>query len=124
MNRDSREPKTLNELFLMSVSAAIREKPDWDKKMKDETIFSKWKTEAGASDEMMDYIRDELNWYLTMRDGSMEIAGVDGTWQADGLIPEELTVALSDGVAKLENVPESMKDYHPGTNNQVNFLSF
>ena len=104
---------------MMSISSSIRGKPNWEEKSKDPAIFSKWKHEADASDDIMQYIKDELEWYKSMKDGLMEISGVDGIWQADGLIPDDLTTSLSKGVEKLENVPDNEKDYHPGTDNQV-----
>jgi hypothetical protein len=40
-------------------------------------------------------------------------------WQADGQVPESLRKSLLREVAKLENVPEKDKDWHPGSNGQV-----
>ena len=37
----------------------------------------------------------------------------------DGLIPDDLTQQLKCEIAKLEQVPEEKKDWHPGSNHQV-----
>jgi len=52
-------------------------------------------------------------------DGSVVPSPVDGVYQADGLIPQELRETLLKGVAVLENVDDAKKDWHPGSNNQV-----
>lgn len=117
-------PKALVELELLALSGAIREKDNWFEKMWDDEIVGKWKEEAlaqGASEEVFNYVLEELRYYDKLRDGTIEPAAVDGVWKADGIVPEEITQALIEGVAKLENVPEEAKDWHPGSNNQVNF---
>ncbi len=63
---------------------------------------------------------DELKWQAEQRKVSpIQQAAIDGVWQADDLVPAELKAALIKGVAKLENVPEDKRDYHPGTNKQA-----
>lgn len=39
--------------------------------------------------------------------------------KSDTAVPESLREALQNAVAKLENVPEYMKDWHPNSNDQV-----
>lgn len=56
---------------------------------------------------------------MSIKDGSIEVAAVDYTWQSDTLIDNKLRDELIDGVRELENVPENKKDWHPGSNNQV-----
>jgi hypothetical protein len=120
---DGRQPKTLLEMQLMSLSASIRSKDKWYEKMEDATIVDKWKQEAtqqGATQELIQYVLDELKYYKSLRDGNIEISPVDGVWQADGLIPQEIKNELNNSVTQLlENVDESEKDWHPGSNNQV-----
>ncbi len=41
--------------------------------------------------------------------------------KGDGLIPDELKKDLIASVFKLENVSDSEKDWHPGSNHQVGF---
>lgn len=58
-------------------------------------------------------------YYLSVKDGSIEVGAVDYTWQSDALIDKKLHDELVAGVSDLENVPEAQKDWHPGSNNQV-----
>ena len=46
-------------------------------------------------------------------------SAVDGVYQADDLIPNKLREDLLKGVSVLENVSDDLKDWHPGSNNQV-----
>lgn len=56
---------------------------------------------------------------MSIRDGAVEVAAVDNTWQSDTLIDKNLHDELVAGVSVLENVPDAKKDWHPGSNNQV-----
>jgi len=127
----------------MEISAAIREKVDWERKKDDPAIVARWRRETqtplrrngellnaedGMDDvlsgnfvtrEMMDYALAELTYYQRCIDGPMQIAGVDGVWRADNLIEVSLRNALRQQVALLENVPDDQKDWHPGSNQQV-----
>ena len=118
-----RPPKSLNELKIMRFSGAIRSKVNWYEKMKNETIVNKWKQEALEqnilSEKQIDYVLDELEYYDSIRDGSLEMSAVDGVWQSDDLIPSDVKQSLVACVAPFENVPEKDKDWHPGTNQQV-----
>lgn len=60
-----------------------------------------------------------IGYYLSIKDGSIEVAAVDYTWQSDTLIDEKLRDELIAGVSVLEDVPDAKKDWHPGSNNQV-----
>lgn len=56
---------------------------------------------------------------MSIKDGSIEPAAVDYTWQSDALIDEKLRNDLVAGVSALENVEDAKKDWHPGSNHQV-----
>lgn len=136
-------PKTVDEMDLITLSIAIREKPNWAEKMNDPLIVAKWKAEIADSFEQnekkFDFVMAELgkllHWkgssklkshipfslghYLSIKDGSIEVAAVDCTWQSDELIDKKLKDELIAGVSVLENVPSDKKDWHPGSNNQV-----
>ncbi|KAF9336148.1 hypothetical protein BG006_009559 [Podila minutissima] len=95
----------LPELVLVAASNAIRDKLNWWEKYQD----------------------PELDWYVEQRlkpvqskrsEVPIEIA-VDGTRKADGLISPELKKRLLAGVNKLMDVPEHLKDWHPGSDKQV-----
>ncbi|CAF1426543.1 unnamed protein product [Adineta ricciae] len=116
-------PKTQAELYMMNLSGVIRSKPEWFKKMNEKTIRKKWKQEAlqqyDLSEKQIDYVLNELIYYDSIRDGSMEMSTVDGVWQSDQLISNDIKQSLIENVRKLEDIPASDKDWHPGTNQQI-----
>ncbi|XP_037046844.1 uncharacterized protein LOC119081759 [Bradysia coprophila] len=118
-----RAPRTVTELKLIKVSQTIRAKPDWMEKLKNPTIVAKWKSECAkqnVNETEFQYILDELRYYAALTEGPIEIGPVDGTWQSDRLIDEQLQTAFKESVFELlENVDESEKDYHPGSKNLV-----
>ena len=85
--------------------------------MKDPTIWSKWS--QGNTQDMMKYVKEELEWYEANHPGPIQKSGVDAVYFFDDLIPEGVTKDLIKDVAQLENVPDHLKDWHPGSNNQV-----
>lgn len=66
----------------------------------------------------MDYVFDELKYYVSISQEKAEPAAVDGTWQAESLIEPSLKEEFT---AAVRNYLESTgdKDYHPWSNNQV-----
>ena len=115
-------PRTLVELEMMRLSGFIRGRPLWWEKRLKEEITTKWRKDAlkqGFTKEQFDYVLAELEHYDSLRQGGLQVSAVDGVWQADDWIPQELVEALKVGVAKLEAVPEHEKDWHPGTREQV-----
>ena len=117
------KPKSQLELNLMRLSASIRSKPDWYEKIKTESICSKWRQEAleqsSLTEKQIDYVLDELEYYDKIRENSIEMSTVDGVWQSDSLINNEVKQSFIECVKVLEDIPESERDWHPGTNNQV-----
>ena len=116
--------RTLRELEMIALSAHIRQKPDWFIKMTDADIVSKWTKEAlgqGMTDAQVRYVLAELERYAALRDPAtgVEVSVADGVWQSDSLIEEELRSRLAEAVRPLEDVPDSEKDWHPGSNGQV-----
>ena len=116
-------PKTVLELNMMRMSGAIRSKSKWFDKFKDQTIRNKWKEEAleqgQLTDKQIDYVLAELEYYDSLRDNSMEMSPVDGVWQSDQLIPDQIKQTLITSVRSLEDIPDKEKDWHPGTNQQI-----
>ncbi|CUA75280.1 ABC transporter C family member 4 [Rhizoctonia solani] len=118
--------KPLVELEMARLSAELRRKPSWWIKCRDESILAKWRDEALAEANLMDqshidYVLKELDGYANLRDeaSGAEVSCYDKIWQSDSLVPASLKERLMTGVAKLENVPESEKDWHPRANGQV-----
>eukprot|EP01137_Pigoraptor_chileana_P019097 Opistho-2@79654 len=115
-------PVPLREVVMNQYSAAVRDKPNWEQKLKDPAIVAKWNAEArtqGVSKKMAKYIIAELEYYASIKDGPMQVSGIDGTWQADGLVPEALKNELLANVTVLEDVPKDLQDWHPGSDKQV-----
>ena len=52
---------TVRELNMMAIMDKITDKPDWDKKVFDDTIIQKWRQEALAT-EGMDVSEKMLDW--------------------------------------------------------------
>ncbi|KAG8705992.1 hypothetical protein FRC09_002641 [Ceratobasidium sp. 395] len=118
--------KPLVELEMTRLSAALREKDLWWTKFQNEEILAKWRVEAVQQAKLMkpshiDYVLKELDGYAKLRDEAtgVEVGCYDKIWQSDKLVPSSLKQRLLDGIAKLENVPDSEKDWHPRSNHQV-----
>ncbi|MFF2652681.1 DUF4246 domain-containing protein [Streptomyces sp. NPDC058045] len=116
--------RTLRELQMMRCSAHIRAKPGWFDKMNDAGIVARWAREAvaqGLTEAQVRYVLAELAYYAELRDGrtGIEVSAVDGVWQSDTLVDDELRSRLREAVRVLEKVPEAEQDWHPGSNGQV-----
>ncbi|WP_309054654.1 DUF4246 domain-containing protein [Streptomyces sp.] len=117
-------PRTVRERQMIRCSAHIREKPGWFDKMNDAGIVARWTREAldqGLTEAQVRYVLDELAHYAGLRDErtGMEVSGVDGVWQSDTLVDDELRSRLREAVRVLEEVPDEEKDWHPGSGGQV-----
>ncbi|MFD9457628.1 DUF4246 domain-containing protein [Streptomyces sp. NPDC059985] len=117
-------PRTLRELEMMECSSHIRAKPGWFDKMRDADIVARWTQEAlsqGLTEAQVRYVLAELVHYAALRDArtGIEVSAVDGVWQSDSLIDDELASRLRRAVEVLEQVPEDEKDWHPGSDAQV-----
>ena len=51
--------------------------------------------------------------------GNVRPSPVDGVFESDSLVSEEVRGELQRGVRLLEDVPEELKDWHPGSDGQV-----
>ncbi|KAG0044153.1 hypothetical protein BGZ83_010598 [Gryganskiella cystojenkinii] len=136
----------LSELRMRAASNAIREKPQWWQKLKDPVIADRWRQELVNSrimrnngdeeqegvagrlfpDDQIRFIFQELEWYAQLRQDQVDTGveapierAIDGTLRSDGLVPEALKQRLLTCVGKLANVPDHLKDWHPGSNKQV-----
>ncbi|MCY0936831.1 DUF4246 domain-containing protein [Streptomyces sp. H34-S4] len=117
-------PRTLRELQMMQCSSHIRAKPDWFVKMNDADIVARWTQEAvaqGLTEAQVRYVLAELVHYAALRDGQtgVEVSGVDGVWHSDALVDDKLSDRLREAVQVLEQVPETERDWHPGSDGQV-----
>ncbi|KAF9893467.1 hypothetical protein FE257_010779 [Aspergillus nanangensis] len=116
---------TFREILMMRVINTITEKPEWDRKVFDKDIVSKWRDEIAASGEditpkMMDWIFHELQLKAETLQEKNYIRVFDaGVFKADSAVTEEERGALQDAVAPLEQIPEDEKDYHPRSDGKV-----
>lgn len=75
---------------------------------------------TGADEAVVNYVFKELEqYYAFCIDGPIEMATVEGAYQADNLIPADLKATFAKQVAALENVPDADKDWHPDSDDQV-----
>ncbi|KAI9219270.1 hypothetical protein BC828DRAFT_174884 [Blastocladiella britannica] len=110
---------TLKELELLDLIGAVREKPQWARKVLDPTISAKWCTEladqSGACKQDLDYVFAELNWqalHQPLAAGPDNVAGIDDALAEDRRLRlmELVRTGLERGVEK---------DWHPRAKNQV-----
>ncbi|MFF2773909.1 DUF4246 domain-containing protein [Streptomyces sp. NPDC058052] len=117
-------PRTLRELQMIRCSAHLRSKPGWFDKRNDAGIVARWTREAvaqGLTEAQVRYVLAELAHYAGLRDDrtGIEVSAVDGVWQSDALVDDELRSRLREAVRVLEEVPEAELDWHPGSGGQV-----
>ncbi|PVU92923.1 hypothetical protein BB559_003551 [Furculomyces boomerangus] len=113
--------KTVFEQNILKVLTEIKNKPNWNQKIKNSEIREKWIKELQPhfEEKVINYAIDETLYYSDIFTGSLVPGAVDCTYIDDNCIPEELLNELKQNVAKLEDVPEHEKDWHPGSDNQV-----
>lgn len=109
---------------MMQCSAHLRAKPGWFDKMKDADIVARWTKEAvdqGLTEAQVRYVMAELAHYASLREErtGIEVSAVDGVWQSDTLVDDELRSRLREAVRVLEEVPDAELDWHPGSDGQV-----
>ncbi|KAF4303366.1 putative duf1665 domain containing protein [Botryosphaeria dothidea] len=120
---------TLRERRMLDFITQISDKPDWDRKVLDQEIVAKWKSEACRFDEscqddflsepMFEYCIAELRekalvhqekGFITVMDCEAAVA------KSDSAVAESLRHSLMQAVRPLEDVPDRLKDWHPGSN--------
>ncbi|KIY47901.1 hypothetical protein FISHEDRAFT_74239 [Fistulina hepatica ATCC 64428] len=118
------EPRILAEQRMNALSWSIRRKPNWETKLKDPTILAKWRSDAFDAQKSLkreEKMTENMAPYarLIVPESGIKHACDDAIFWADKLVSQKLTDDLRREVAKLEDVPESEKDWHPGSNHQV-----
>ncbi|TFK36203.1 hypothetical protein BDQ12DRAFT_725248 [Crucibulum laeve] len=124
--RGAQRLTTLREFTMLRLMNQLTDKPDWDKKVFDESITTKWRAEALAAEntdvteEMIDYCIAELQYKAKKFPTKGFVAVYNGdVVKSDVAIPFSLQEALKLAVAPLEDVPEREKDWHPGSDEKV-----
>ncbi|KAM0269429.1 hypothetical protein ACHAQH_009744 [Verticillium albo-atrum] len=118
---------TVRERAMMRLMDAVTDKQNWQVKIFDDDITSKWFAEATAIDELIsqkawDWCLEELRDKAAAFEASGAVRVYDAASRcvkADNVVSPELTAELKAGVAPLLAVPENQRDYHPGSNDQV-----
>ncbi|KAK7934875.1 hypothetical protein PG985_000370, partial [Apiospora marii] len=123
---------TERELRMLDFVNQITDKPDWHKKVFDGEIVQKWKEEGVRFDEALhDFYLSEKMFEVCLEELCEKAAIFEKTQmvhvldseltvvKSDSMVPPELQQKLLSAVRPLEDVPESQKDWHPGSNNQV-----
>ncbi|KAJ5519230.1 hypothetical protein N7453_001652 [Penicillium expansum] len=114
---------THREVLMMRVVNTITDKPQWDQKVFDKNITTKWRDEIAQSGQdvtpkMMDWIIEELQWKANILKETGHVCVFDvGVIKSDTAVSKELQQSLKEAVKPLEDMPE--KDYHPGSDNKV-----
>ncbi|MCJ1445848.1 MAG: hypothetical protein MMC23_006353 [Stictis urceolatum] len=116
----------LRELKMMQIMNQITDKTDWETKVFDDAVASKWKQEAvdfkghDVTQQMMDWVVDELRWKAKDFKETRMLTVYDGdVVKSDDAVPSSFKLALQAAVETLENIPEANKDYHPGSDGKV-----
>ncbi|KAM0460202.1 hypothetical protein ACHAPV_004991 [Trichoderma viride] len=110
----------IREVCMLKFVEEITNKAQWWEKVFNPQIAEKWKQEA-LEMNWKEY-RDYADFTPAMADASGLIPIFDYSScviKSDSLVPESLRNALRSEAAKLENVPDEEKDWHPGTTRKV-----
>jgi hypothetical protein len=117
---------TARELAMLRLMNAITEKPNWQDKIKDETIAAKWHDEAVAlpliSEQTWQWCLDELREKADQSKTTGRTPAYDSACRcvkSDVLVSPELRAELVANVAPLLAIPDDLKDWHPGSDGQV-----
>ncbi|KAJ2721409.1 hypothetical protein GGI07_003974 [Coemansia sp. Benny D115] len=116
---DSRSEKRIRQM-----TSAIRAKDQWMEKLKNPEIRNRWSEEAkqaSLTDAELAYALDELDYYASLHPPGSNtfLSPVENVWYSDSLVDEDTERELKKYTAIMEDVPESAKDWHPGSNEQV-----
>ncbi|KAL0566582.1 hypothetical protein V5O48_015427 [Marasmius crinis-equi] len=118
----------VRERTMMAMVNEITDKPEWDRKVNDETIAAKWKSEALAkegvdfSEAMFDYCIAELRdkaVHLSKTGRVIVLDSKAAVVKSDTAVPASLADELKAAVKPLEDVPDRAKDWHPGSDQKV-----
>ncbi|KAI0970801.1 hypothetical protein F4678DRAFT_461931 [Xylaria arbuscula] len=126
----------VREIRMMEFMNQITDKPEWERKVFDEEIVNAWRKEAMGheareidldgdvymSEKMFDNcikeLRDKAHEYndtglISILDAEIEVV------KSDSAISSSLAGLLKATVKPLEDVPEHLRDWHPGSDNKV-----
>ncbi|KAK5655115.1 hypothetical protein OQA88_6014 [Cercophora sp. LCS_1] len=129
---------TLREKRMLDFINQITDKPDWETKVFNEDIVAKWKDEGVRgwqerldsapedpvflSDQMFEFcikeLRDKAESFK--QTGRVKILDAElAVVKSDKAISEDLQKELKEAVKTLEDIPDRLKDWHPGSDETV-----
>lgn len=124
----------IREYCMLEAVESLTNKPEWWRKVRDSDIAAKWRAEMLAMDwqafhqyadftpNMADACIEELRLKADMYEQTGLIPVFDYSacvLKSDSLLDAELTDKLIELLKPLEDVPESAKDWHPGSDGKV-----
>ncbi|KAK4221203.1 hypothetical protein QBC38DRAFT_139315 [Podospora fimiseda] len=123
---------TTRELRMLGFINQITDKPNWEDKVFDDEIVSRWRAEADAhetvdgdiymSKEMFDFCIQELKDKSEHYKKTGRVNVLDAELlviKSDNAVSRDLQKELQEGVKVLEDVPNHKKDWHPGAEDSV-----
>ena len=114
------EPYTLAEQSMMAALGAVKDKPEWYKKVGVADIAARWRKEMqeqGLHPTQIEWVLEELRHEAKTSSAELAASPVDGVYQSDSIVSEQLRQQLMQQVAPLEQVAHP--DYHPGSHEQM-----
>ncbi|EDR10107.1 uncharacterized protein LACBIDRAFT_325714 [Laccaria bicolor S238N-H82] len=127
---------TLCEMTMLAFMNQLTDKPGWDKKVFDSTITEKWKEEVLSqaqpassnalvppdasevmTEKLVDWCIAELQFKAKafQENGGLVSIYNSDVVKLDTAIPSEVQVSLHTAVVPLEDIPDRLKDWHPGS---------
>ncbi|KAM0321537.1 hypothetical protein ACHAQA_010027 [Verticillium albo-atrum] len=122
----------IRECCMMKVINELSDKPEWWRKVKEDTIANRWKKEALVMDWAA-YLNNVL--LLTLCQCIQELRIKADLYENSGLMPvydyraaviksdaimtPELAASLRDAIKPLEDIPPEAKDWHPRSHQRV-----
>ncbi|KAF4931548.1 hypothetical protein CGCVW01_v000457 [Colletotrichum viniferum] len=126
---------TYSELAIMWFIEQITNKLDWHVKVFNDDIAAKWKAEVMAvdwasvglkyahfDDDMFEWSLEELRQKAKLYEATGIIPVFDysaAVIKSDNALTPEIKEELKKAVARLEDVPDAHKDWHPGSDEKV-----
>ncbi|KAL0931074.1 uncharacterized protein CTRU02_213809 [Colletotrichum truncatum] len=126
---------TYSELAMMWFIEQITNKPEWHLKVFDHNITAKWKNEVMAvdwdavdlkyarfDDAMFVWCLKELQDKAKLYEATGMVPVIDASAavvKSDCAVTADVKDELKKAVARLEDIPDEQKDWHPGSNEMV-----
>ncbi|PGG99365.1 hypothetical protein AJ79_08559 [Helicocarpus griseus UAMH5409] len=113
---------------MMRIMDAITDKPKWPSKVTEVgwTVWAHWFSEIennedlDVSKKMLANLDQEMLYKAEVFEETGFVSAYDGgIIKSDKAVPEPTRLALRSAAARLEDVSESEKDWHPGSDGQV-----